>query len=502
MNMANLKIGVRLWLGFGVIIILIAFTTISSYFFLTGIRNSSAHIKDESLPFTLVSDTMLLNTKQVQQWLTDVSATMDRAGYEDAEEHAVSFRKGIEQFRTMFKEENETEELARIDDLLETFERFYEMGKFMAETYIRSGTTEGNKIMVDFDGLSAELGEKILMLQQSQVKEVKEKVQESYDNINMVLAIMGGAGIGIVVFSFFISFLTTRSIVVPLDKAVNIANNLADGDLTVRVEVNRKDELGVLLKAMGRMVEHLLDVIIKIKRASDVFSTTSNELSNTAQLISKEANNSAANIEEISASTHEIVDSIDDTTKNSERTKHIASNAAQQSAEGGRAMEETRNAMHTITEKISIIEEISYQTNLLALNAAIEAARAGEQGKGFAVVADEVRKLAERSQTSAQEIRDLAHSSVEVAERAEGLIQQTVPVIKETAELVSNITDLTEKQSHGVKQINAGIASLNDMVQSHASASEELAATAEESSAEAAELRSTVSYFKTPDIKG
>jgi methyl-accepting chemotaxis protein len=150
---------------------------------------------------------------------------------------------------------------------------------------------------------------------------------------------------------------------------------------------------------------------------------------------------------------------------------------------------------------VSIIEEIAYQTNLLALNAAIEAARAGEHGKGFAVVATEVRKLAERSQTAAKEISNLAGTSVKVAERSGQQLEELVPSIRKTADLVQEVAAASAEQSAGVAQINKAMAQVDQVTQRNASAAEELASTAEEMAAQAEALQQLVGHFRVTGLE-
>jgi methyl-accepting chemotaxis protein len=186
---------------------------------------------------------------------------------------------------------------------------------------------------------------------------------------------------------------------------------------------------------------------------------------------------------------------INQNAENAKITDGIAGKASKEAIEGGEAVKQTVAAMKEIASKIGIIDDIAYQTNMLALNAAIEAARAGEHGKGFAVVAAEVRKLAERSQIAAKEIGDLAGGSVKTAERAGTLIDEIVPGIGRTSDLVQEIAAASQEQSAGVGQINTAMNQMNQITQTNASSSEELAATAEEMTSQAEQLLDLISFF-------
>ena len=306
----------------------------------------------------------------------------------------------------------------------------------------------------------------------------------------------------IITLGMIVAWFITRSITRPLNEAVGVANKLSEGDLTVKIEVVSKDETGQLLAAMQNMVAKLAHTIGEVRSSADALSSASAQVNSTAQSISQATSEQAASVEETSSSIEEMSASISQNTENAKITNGMASQAAKQAAEGGEAVTQTVGAMKQIAGKIGIIDDIAYQTNLLALNAAIEAARAGEHGKGFAVVAAEVRKLAERSQVAAQEIGELAAGSVDKAEGAGKLLAEMVPAIGKTSDLVQEITAASEEQSSGVGQINAAMSQLNQITQQNASASEELAATAEEMSGQATQLQSLMAFFKVGGATG
>ena len=323
-----------------------------------------------------------------------------------------------------------------------------------------------------------------------------EEALHTYETARTVMLSLAGIAI---ILAIGIALVVARSITRPLAESVDAANHLADGDLTVKLNVDSTDETGQLKAAMQAMIVKLSQIIGDVRTGADNLASAAQEVSATSQSLSQSSSEQAASVEEISSTLEQSTASVNQNTENAKVTDNMASKAAREATEGGAAVKDTVAAMKQIADKIGIIDDIAYQTNLLALNAAIEAARAGEHGKGFAVVAAEVRKLAERSQVAAQEIGEVASSSVKLAEKAGSVLDEIVPSINKTSDLVQEIASASEEQSTGIAQINQAMGQLNQATQQNASASEELAATAEEMGSQAEQLQHLMQFFRVDD---
>jgi methyl-accepting chemotaxis protein len=297
------------------------------------------------------------------------------------------------------------------------------------------------------------------------------------------------------IFTLAFGLFLGRSFVRPLLQIMEVTHRLESGDLGVKTDVNRSDELGQLAAQVNTVVAKLAGVVGEIRSTTSSVSTASSQLNSSAQQLSQGATEQAGTLEEIVSSLSSVNASVGRNAQHAKETAKTANQASAEAEKGGVAVHETVAAMRQIAQKITIVEDIAYQTNLLALNAAIEAARAGAQGKGFAVVAGEVRKLAERSQAAAQQIGELAASSVAVAEHAGQLLERIVPMIRDTSGLVQEISAASQEQMAAIQQINVGLKQLDEVVQQNAAASHELVATSNDLASQSLKLQDKVGFF-------
>ena len=543
-----MTIRIKLLLTFLSIFIILGIVQLNSASQLHSSKKLLEEMKDETQLKAIYAQQLKIDTVQVQQFLTDISATRALDGLDDgfklAEMHAESFRTIIQELKDI----SSTNEQAQLEHFLADFEIFYETGIEMAQSYIDAGPKEGNKLMLEFDEASERLNVEIneymeshLQLLTGDMSEISNQMSRNA-NITFIIVIVslilvGGA-----------SWIITRNIGKDLKVLEESTTRIAKGDLTAKITTKKKDEFGRVMHSFEHMRSQLYSLAMTITNISERLLHTNDHLTDIAQQTKISSNQIAQSINEISNGveqqsddTNTILYSIQDTTKQVSTGNDFVNNTLEVATESTNAakhgklkvddsiekLEQSYNELKNLTEGvqslgtrskqigeiIDFILDISDQTNLLALNAAIESARAGEHGRGFAVVADEVRKLAEETTEATSSIANLINETqqetnevVKLMEQNLRNFQQQVDTIAESSDALDQIINYVQKTEGNVHElqeilraINENMMNVQSMLESisavteeTSSASEEVTASAEEQAAMADEIATSI----------
>jgi len=513
MRITNLKIGVRLGAGFAILVALLIITGFVGGNRLSVLNQQMSTVVNQTYPKTVYASdiinqenliiratrNLLLMTDPAQLKLqNDLIPVAIKAVAADMDKLDKSIKS--ETGRALFTEIQR----ARAD---------YAAASDQVLNSVAAGDKE-KALSQLFNGGTFDLQQKYLKslnelnkYQNKLMQDAAANVEQEYTSARNLIIVLTAVAI---ILACAIAYVTTLSITQPLNRAVDLAETVAAGDLTSHIDSSSKDETGKLLTALKTMNGRLQEIVGEVRMSTDTIATASGEIATGNLDLSSRTEQQAGSLEETASAMEQLTSTVRQNADNARQANQLAASASTVAVEGGSVVGQVVNTMESINESsrkivdiISVIDGIAFQTNILALNAAVEAARAGEQGRGFAVVASEVRSLAQRSAAAAKEIKTLIDDSVQKVGQGSKLVAQAgvtmdevVASVKRVTDVMGEITAASQEQSDGIEQVNQAITQMDQTTQQNAALVEQAAAAAQSLQDQAGRLTQAVSVFK------
>ena len=514
MNTSSLKIGIRLTLGFAVLLVLSAIIGLVSITKLSLVNDATAEIATNWMVGSrnlgsyrsVIKDMRLAEASHVMSKSEDQFAQAERQIAEAKEKAAQS----LKTYASTVESDEEKPLYATIQS---AEQRYYATQTALLKV---SRATDGvtDALREEFGGASRKAFEELVAAVDVDVQYQSKGADVAYHRsqseyattrITVIALLVASIAIGAV-----LSRVITGSITSPVNEALTLAEAIAAGDLTRRVHNDSKDELGQLLRAMSGMTENLSKVVANVRSGSEGVATASSEIAQGNHDLSSRTESQASALEETAASMEQLSATVKQNADNARQANQLSQSASTIAQQGGdvvnqvvETMKGINDSSRKISDIISVIDGIAFQTNILALNAAVEAARAGEQGRGFAVVASEVRSLAGRSAEAAKEIKTLINASVERVEFGSALVDkagetmtEVVTSIRRVTDIMAEISSASSEQADGVSQVGEAVGQMDQVTQQNAALVEEMAAAASSLQTQSEDLVQVVASFK------
>ncbi|MCW5296630.1 methyl-accepting chemotaxis protein [Herbaspirillum lusitanum] len=508
----NLKIAKKLVLSFLAVIILTAGLGAFSIVELIKVNRASSDIATNWMPSVKVGLQLQASMSRFRiSELQHILATEEK-DYDDAEKAMKTrmeiIRKDLASYEQMI---SEPEEKVLYPQFQQTMQKYLAENKKIMEL---SRANQKDEARLQFKGESnklfrqavEQLGGLVKINDDGTVRSNAEADHTFNEARNWILGLL----IAIVVIAMTLAVWVARIVSVPLNKAVDVAQRVAEGDLGADIRSDSRDETGQLMDSLKAMNDSLLRIVGEVRTGTDTIATASTEIASGNLDLSSRTEQQAGSLEETASAMEELTSTVKANADNARQANQLAVSASEVAQQGGAVVGQVVDTMGSINESsrkivdiISVIDGIAFQTNILALNAAVEAARAGEQGRGFAVVASEVRSLAQRSAAAAKEIKVLIDDSVEKVGSGSKLVEQAGVTMSEVVASVRRVTDIvgeisaaSTEQSTGIEEVNRAITQMDEVTQQNAALVEQAAAAAQSLQEQAGKLAQVVSVFK------